>query len=89
MKIFPNDLKSIHSLVNNYTENDSIEIFDLTIKDSAPELIFVINLFRRKTQHEIIINTEEDLTNAVLRLAALKQYPNLIIRKSNKDIKIS
>ena len=89
MKIFPNDLKSIHSLVNNYTENDSIEIFDLTIKDSAPELIFVINLFRRKTQHEIIINTEEDLTNAVLRLAALKQYPNLIIRKGNKDIKIS
>ena len=89
MKIFSNDLKSIHSLVNNYTENDPIEIFDLTIKDSAPELIFVINLFRIKTQHEIIINTEEDLTNAVLRLAALKQYPNLIIRKGNKDIKIS
>ncbi len=89
MKIFPNDLKNIHSIVNDYTEGDSIEIFDLTIKESAPELIFIINLFRKKTQHEVIINTEEDLTNAVLRLAALKQYPNLIIRKGNKDIKIS
>lgn len=89
MKIFPNDLKSIHSIANDYTESDPIEIFDLTIKESAPELIFIINLFRKKTQHEIIINTEEDLTNAVLRLAALKQYPNLIIRKGNKDIKIS
>ena len=89
MKIFPNDLKDIQSLANSYTEGDSIEIFELTIKDSAPELIFIINLFRKKTQREIIINTEEDLTNAILRLAALKQYPNLVIRKGNKDIKIS
>lgn len=89
MKIFPNDLKDIHSLVNNYGGDDSIEIFELTIKDSAPELIFIINLFRKKTQQEIIINTEEDLTNAILRLAALKQYPNLVIRKGKKDIKIS
>lgn len=89
MKIFSNDLKDIHLLANNYNEGDSIEIFDLTIKDSAPELIFIINLFRAKTQHEIIINTEEELTNAVLRLAVLKQYPNLVIRKSGKDMKIS
>lgn len=89
MKIFPSDLENIHSLVNNYNEGDSIEIFDLTIKDSAPELIFIINLLRAKTQHEIIINTDEELTNAVLRLAALKQYPSLIVRKGDKDIKIS
>lgn len=89
MKIFPSDLKNIRSLVKDYNEGDSIEMFDLTIKDSAPELIFIINLFRKKTSHEIVINTEEDLTNAVLRLAALKQYPNLIIGKDGEDIKIS
>ncbi len=89
MKIFSTDLNNIRNLVDNYNEGDSIEIFDLTVKGSTPELISIISLFRHKTYHEIIINTEENLDNALLRLAVLKQYPNLIIRNEGKDFKLS
>lgn len=89
MKIFENDLKNIHSLLKNY-QGEPVEINGLTIKDSTPELIFIINQVKAKNlEAEIIINTDENINNSPMKLMALKQYKNLVVRTKDKDFKLS
>lgn len=89
MKIFENDLVNLSDLLKEY-QNGPVEINELTIKDNTPELIFIINQIKAKNpEAEIIINTDENINNSPMKLMALKQYKNLIIRAKDKDFKLS
>lgn len=82
------DIDKLTYLLND-NSNEPIYIEGLTIKDSTPELLLLLKRIRYISTNTITINTSEDLTTASMRLAAIKQYDNVIIRNNNRDIRIS